>query len=245
MSDPNPIIWMRPERPARGPVPAHSRGEIAAVAIRIADSEGIEAASVRNIAKELGTGTMTLYRYLPTKEDLYAVMIDNATGFEPQEPTGDLRADLTILARRRRQIFLRHPWLAPLLATRPIMGPNFLRGMERDLALLGNCDLDMDETLDVLNLVFSWVSGAVQAELTERAATHRSGVDRHAWRLRMKPYLMSLLDTGEFPYLSKMTRTSEIGDADERFESGLSMILDGIEARFAKTAERNGSRSAE
>ncbi|MEU9086106.1 TetR/AcrR family transcriptional regulator [Streptomyces sp. NPDC048357] len=212
------------------------------MAIRIADSDGIEAASVRNIAKELGTGTMTLYRYLPTKEDLYAVMIDNATGFEPQEPTGDLRADLTILARRRRQTFLRHPWLAPLLAIRPIMGPNFLRGMERDLALLGNCDLDMDETLDVLNLLFSWVSGAVQAELTEQAATNQSGVDRHAWRLRMEPYLMSLLDTGEFPYLSKMTQASEIGEADERFESGLSMILDGIEARFTKTAAKTTAK---
>ncbi|MFD9908755.1 TetR/AcrR family transcriptional regulator [Streptomyces sp. NPDC059063] len=245
MSDPKPVIWMRPEKPARGPAPAHSRGEIAAVAIKIADSEGIDAASVRNIAKELGTGTMTLYRYLPTKEDLYAVMIDKATGFEPQESTGNLRADLTTLARRRRMIFLRHPWLAPLLATRPIMGPNFLRGMERDLALLGDCGLDMDETLDVLNLIFSWVSGAVQAELTERAATSQSGVDRHAWRLRMEPYLMSLLATGEFPYLSKMTQAFEIGDADQQFESGLSMILDGIEARFAPAAETSGSRSAE
>lgn len=239
MADPKPIIWMRPERPARGPVPTHSRGEIAAVAIRIADSEGIEAASVRNIAKELGTGAMTLYRYLPTKEDLYAVMIDKATGFEPQEPTGDLRADLTTLARRRRQIFLRHPWLAPLLATRPIMGPNFLRGMERDLAVLGGCDLDTDEAVDVLNLLLSWVSGAVQAELTER-----SGVDRDAWRLRMEPYLMSLLATGEFPYLGKMMQATEIGDADERFENGLSMILDGIEARFT-TTETDGPRSAE
>src|SRR5690349_2875001 len=100
VSDPKPVIWMRPEKPARGPAPTHTREEIALVAIKIADAEGIDAASVRSIARELGTGAMTLYRYLPTKEDLYAVMIDEATGFEPQEPTGDLRADLTILARR-------------------------------------------------------------------------------------------------------------------------------------------------
>ncbi|MGW2524611.1 TetR/AcrR family transcriptional regulator [Streptomyces sp. NPDC001617] len=209
------------------------------MAIEIADSEGIEAASVRNIARKLGTGAMTLYRYLPTKEDLYTVMIDAATGFEPQEPTGDLRADLTTLARRRRQIFLRHPWLAPLLATRPIMGPNFMRGMERDLALLGGCNLGMDDTVDVLNLLHSWVSGAVQAELTERASVNQSGVDRHAWRLRMEPYLKSLLATGEFPYLSRMVQVSEIGGTDERFESGLAIILDGIEARFSTIAEHN------
>ncbi len=242
VSDSKPIIWMRPEKPARGPAPTHSRGQIAAVAIDIADSEGIEAASVRAIAKRLGTGAMTLYRYLPAKEDLYTVMIDEATGFEPQEPTGDLRADLTTLAHRRRQIFLRHPWLAPLLATRPIMGPNFMRGMERDLAVLAGCGLGMDETVDVLNLIHSWVGGAVQAELTERANADRSGVDRHAWRLRMEPYLKSLLATGEFPHLSRMVKVSEIGEADERFENGLAIILDGIEARFSTATGTNGAR---
>jgi AcrR family transcriptional regulator len=200
---------------------------------------------VRNIAKKLGTGVMTLYRYLPTKDDLYTVMIDEATGFEPQEPTGDLRADLTTLARRRRQIFLRHPWLAPLLATRPIMGPNLMRGMERDLAVLGGCGLSMDDTVDVLSLLHSWVSGAVQAELTERATANDSGVDRHAWRLRMEPYLKSLLATGEFPYLSQMVQASEISEADERFEKGLAIILDGVEARFSTSIENDGSRSAE
>ncbi|WP_437074542.1 TetR/AcrR family transcriptional regulator [Streptomyces sp. enrichment culture] len=245
MADSKQIIWMRPEKPARGPAPTHSRRQIAAVAIEIADSEGIEAASVRNIAKRLGTGAMTLYRYLPTKEDLYTVMIDEATGFEPQESTGDLRADLTTLARRRRQIFLRHPWLAPLLATRPIMGPNLMRGMERDLALLGGCGLSIDDTVEVLSLIHSWVSGAVQAELTERAAADESGVDRHAWRLRMEPYLTSLLATGEFPYLSKMVQASEISEADDRFEKGLAIILDGVEARFSAGAERDGSRPAE
>lgn len=239
VSDSEPIIWMRAEKSTRGPAPQHSREQIAELAIEIADAEGIEAASVRNIAKKLGTGAMTLYRYLPAKEDLYAVMIDQATGFEPQEPTGDVRADLTTLARRRRQIFLRHPWLAPLLGTRPVMGPNFLRGMERDLALLAGCDLEMDATLAVLDLIHSWISGTVQAELTERADVHRSGVDRDTWRRRMQPYLMSQLATGEFPYLSKMIKVSEIGGGEQRFENGLTTILDGIEARFlANTGSR-------
>jgi AcrR family transcriptional regulator len=243
VSDAKPVIWMRPEKPTRGPAPTHTREEIAAVAIKIADAEGIEAASVRNIARNLGAGAMTLYRYLPAKEDLWAVMIDEATVFEPQEPTGDLRADLIVLAHRRRQNFLRHPWLAPLLATRPIMGPNLLRGMERDLAVLGGCGLSIDDTMDVLNLIYSWVSGAVQAELTERANA-QSGVDRHSWRMRMKPYLLSLLATGEFPYLSKMTESAEIAEADEQFETGLAIILDGIEARYSTTTENNGSRTA-
>lgn len=239
-----PIIWMRPEKPPRGPAPTHTREEIAAVAIKIADAEGVEAASVRNIARNLGSGTMTLYRYLPTKEDLWAVMIDEASVFEPQEPTGDPRADLIVLARRRRQNFLRHPWLAPLLATRPVMGPNLLRGMERDLAVLGGWGLSIGDTIDVLNLIYSWVSGAVQTELAQRANENESGVDRHGWRMRMKPYLVSLLATGEFPYLSKMTEAAEIAEDDEQFETGLAIILDGIEARYSTLTENSRSRAA-
>ncbi|MGK5529510.1 TetR/AcrR family transcriptional regulator [Streptomyces sp. URMC 129] len=245
MSNPEPIIWMRAEKSTRGPAPQHSREQIAEVAIEIADAEGIEAASVRNIAKRLGTGTMTLYRYLPTKEDLYAVMIDQATGFDQHVPTGDVRADLTTLARRRRRVFLRHPWLAPLLSTRPVMGPNFLRGMERDLALLAGCGLDMEQAVDVLDLIHSWVSGTVQAQLAERAVTQRSGVDRDTWRRQMQPYLMSMLATGEFPYLKKMIQASEISEGDERFENGLTTILDGIEARYLAKAKNDGSLPAE
>lgn len=114
LNEPQPIIWQRPERGARGPVPAYSRERIAEVAIALADGEGIEAVTMRRIAKELGTGAMTLYRYLPTKEDLYAVVIDQALGYEPQEPTGDVRADLATFARRYRETLRRHPgWRTP------------------------------------------------------------------------------------------------------------------------------------
>lgn len=228
---------MRSEKPTRGPTPTHSREEIATAAIKIADAEGLEAASVRNIARSLGAGAMTLYRYLPTKEDLWAVMIDEASPFEPQEPTGDLCADLTVLARRRRKNFLRHPWLASLLATRPIIGPNYLRGMERDLAILGGNGLSIADAIDVMNLIYSWVTGTVQAELTEQANTNESGVDRQSWRKRMEPYLVSLLETGDFPYLSKMTEATEFAAADEQFETGLSIILAGIEARYSTNTE--------
>ena len=239
VSEVKPLIWMQPEKPTRGPTPTHSRKEIAAVAIRIADAEGLEAASVRNIARNLGSGAMTLYRYLPTKEDLWAVMIDEASAFEPQEPTGDLRADLATLARRRRQNFLRHPWLAPLLATRPIIGPNYLRGMERDLAVLSAAGLGIEDASDVLNLIYSWVGGTVQAELTERQNTDQSGLDRDSWRMRMQPYLVSLLATGDFPHLSKMTAAAEFAAPDEQFETALAVILGGIEARYTTTPEKD------
>jgi hypothetical protein len=60
----------------------------------------------------------------------------------------------------------------------------------------------------------------------------------------MKPYLVSLLATGEYPYLGKMTEAAEIAEADEQFETGLAIILSGIEARYSTITENNGPRTA-
>lgn len=74
------VIWARPERAGRGPKPAFSRADIAAAAVRIADAEGFDAVSMRKVAAELGCGTMSLYNYVPRKEDLYELMLDAVSG---------------------------------------------------------------------------------------------------------------------------------------------------------------------
>src|SRR5437016_6689746 len=115
---------MRPERPARGPQPSHSRDEIAAAAVAIADAEGIEAVSMRRVAAEIGAGTMSLYRYVPRKEDLVDLMIDQVSAEQlAPDPTGDVRADLVEAARRQRALIHRHPWLVQALRTTPSPGP--------------------------------------------------------------------------------------------------------------------------
>ena len=49
-----------------------TREKIAAVALAIADKEGFEAVSMRRVAHELNAGTMSLYYYVKTKDDLIA-----------------------------------------------------------------------------------------------------------------------------------------------------------------------------
>jgi AcrR family transcriptional regulator len=242
MSDPNPIIWLRRERGARGPAPTYSRERIAEVAIALADDEGIEAVTMRRIASELGTGAMTLYRYLPNKEDLYAVVIDQALGFEPQEPTGDVRADLATFARRYRETLRRHPWLAHAMAGRPIMGPNMLRANERDLALVDGRGLSIDDMVNVVNLIRYWVTGASQAETAEREAALRTGEDSAAWQERMGPYITELVSSGRYPYLDRLVREARHSDRDEQFEAGLAILLDGVQTRFPALATAGGAR---
>src|ERR1700747_2981450 len=122
-------------KPSRGPKPAYSREKIAALAIRIADAEGLEAASIRRIAAELGSGAASLYRYVANKQDLFDLMADSVLG-EDRMPRSsrDWRIDMYKAACLYRAMYLRHPWMLTVSGFRMLNGTNLLRWYEFTLA---------------------------------------------------------------------------------------------------------------
>ncbi|MFD9334871.1 TetR/AcrR family transcriptional regulator [Streptomyces sp. NPDC060028] len=197
------VIWARPQRAGRGPRPAHSRDSIAAEAVRIADAEGIEAVSMRRVAAGIGAGTMSLYNYVPRKEDLYELMVDAVSAeYELTPPTGDWRADLLALARQTRQLMQRHPWLPRLLSPVHGFSPNALRYLEHSLACLAPLEASDGEKLELIAAINGTVATYVAGELAlaERSRqlpwseAEEQGV-RAAW-------LGSRLATGEYPHLA-------------------------------------------
>jgi AcrR family transcriptional regulator len=236
-------IWMRPERAARGPRPAHSRGEIAAAGIHVADAEGIEAVSLRRVAGELGTGTTTLYRYIASKDELFDLMIDSAIGErEPPAPTGDWRADLQAIAYESRAMVLRHPWLATLPATRPALGPNSLTWLEATYATVDAPDLDPDEVLAQVGTLLTFVRGHVIDELAEQEAARRSGMDMTTWLAAQAHYGEMIFNSGRYPHLSRMMLEAETPHADDRFERAFRRGLDHILAGLAYSRSTNSRR---
>jgi AcrR family transcriptional regulator len=226
------IIWMRPERPARGPAPAHSRAQIAALAVKIADAEGLEALSMRRVAKELGAGTMSLYRYVPSKDDLVELMIDEVLGESVPEPaglSGEWRADLRLLAHDVRRVLRRHPWMAG----RPnglTFGPNAMRLAEVALGTVDGLGLNIDQMMSVTGMVTSYVHGFVATELAAAEARRRTGLTDEQLMIANAPYIRSILETGRYPLIERVivdARQPHM-DPDERFEYGLERILDGI-----------------
>ncbi|MGI5486053.1 TetR/AcrR family transcriptional regulator [Microtetraspora malaysiensis] len=233
-------LWMRPERPARGPQPNYSRAALTEAAVRVADAEGLEAISMRRLATEIGAGTMSLYRYVSGKDDVIELMIDAVVAQYLPEGTvlsGDWKADLGALARRARRTMLRHPWLAPLAASRQGASPNRLRLLEASLRMVDGLGLGVDEMLTLIGGVFAYVNGFVQSELAEAEALRRTGLDLREWTALQKPYMMSVIASGDHPMVTKMATEGgrAYGDVEERFEYGLERLLDGIEARLPES----------
>ncbi|MGA4992694.1 TetR/AcrR family transcriptional regulator [Nonomuraea bangladeshensis] len=231
-------IWMQPEERERsgpGRRPGYSREQITRAAVRIADAEGVEAATMRRIAGELGTGAMSLYRYVPRRDDLFDLMIDLAMGeIElPDGPSGDWRGDLTLLARQVRAAGLRHPWLIALLTGRPTLGPHLLRVHEFALGAFDGTGLDIDDVTGFVGMLNDYVHSAIRREIGWLEEARRTGLDPERWkRDYMGPYVRQVVESGAFPLFNRTvldSRTAHLAP-EERFRHGLDRVLDAIAA---------------
>jgi AcrR family transcriptional regulator len=233
--EPGPVIWARLDRSQRRPQPSLTHEQIARAAIRIADVEGVQALSMRRVASELGAGTMSLYRYVDSKDDLLDLMVDTVVGENelPDKPSGDWRSELAELARRSRAIAHRHPWAVRFLLARPNLGPNAVRQLEYAMAAVDGLGLDIDGMFDMASTVAAFVVGFVQEELAEAEAQRRTGLTVEQWRARMAPYVRQLIATGRYPFLERVVVEAEdYPDVDATFERRLSLVLDGLAANL-------------
>jgi AcrR family transcriptional regulator len=224
-------IWSLPEHGERGPKPRHSRTAIAEAAIRIADAEGIDAVTMRRIAAELGIGTMSLYNYVPTKDHLVQLMIDQTAAeyVYPSAPPDGRRAAIADLARQGRDLVQRHHWLPAVLHRPPVMGPNALRYVDYLLGLLAGTELDTREKMELIALIngFALMCGGFQAALAEERA--RTGVTAREQAAAPVAILVAAGASGRYPNLAAALTAPATPPPDDSdvFESYLMRLIDG------------------
>src|SRR5262249_4191555 len=147
--------------------PRFTREQIARAALTMADAEGFEALSMRRVADALGAGTMTLYHYVRTRDDLLALVEDALMGeiADAGEPLPKAwRPAVRKLAGATRDTCARHPWaLRSLTGLR--LGPNALRHVEQSLQAVSSLGLAVDRKLEILSIVDDYVFGHCTASL--------------------------------------------------------------------------------
>jgi AcrR family transcriptional regulator len=198
------VIWMRPERAVTGRPAGHSREEITAAAVAIADRDGLDAVSMRRVAADLGTGAASLYRYIGSRDDLLDLMIDSTgAGYTFPAPSGDWLGDLIGLGEQARAIMRRHPWLPSLLLTRAVLGPNGLTVLEHTLAALAGHPASMTAKLEAFAMLNTVTALFVHNELTGGSARQQ----------RNATYLQHALATGGHSRLAGLLAAGSAGPA--------------------------------
>jgi len=234
---------MREPPSGRQPV---DRDAVVRTAIAVADAEGLDAVSMRRVAKELRVGTMTLYSYVHNKGELLDLMGDEVMGeqlFEDDVPA-DWREALTDIARRLRGTWLRHPWMGSTLGRRPAIGPNSVKHFDESAAAVAGLDVDTKTAFSIIAAVDEYAMGFSYRELAEREFRRNAGMSMDEWRKVAEPYLRDLIATGAYPNVERfMLRDQPLIDDPDRFEVGLRWLLDGIEASLPEVT-RTGRRKA-
>ncbi|MFE7761195.1 TetR/AcrR family transcriptional regulator [Streptomyces sp. NPDC057438] len=225
------LLWDTGPRPSRGPKPGLTLERIVEAAVRVADTEGLHALSMRRVATELGTGTMSLYRYLPGKGELLDLMLDRVQ--RPSENPADLgddgwRSALEAMGRATLALYRRHPWLLQVNQSRPVLGPSALEGMEKVLSRIKSMGLTDPELVSAIIAVDGYVVGAARTQLYAQEAEHRTGLtDAQFWQAQA-PVLEQLMLSGRYPLLAGLSEDAFGADFDH-FEFGLQRVLDGLE----------------
>lgn len=220
--------WGRRERPSRGPRPGLSLERIAEAGVRVAAAEGLAAVSMARVAKELGTSTMSLYRYVTAKDELLVLMVDAALGPPPPaDPDLGWREALEQWTWAYHERLSAHPWAVRVPINGPPTTPNQVAWMERALWSVRDTPLGWDEKASVLLLL----SGYVRNEATLAVELTVAGFISDEAMLGYSRLLATLTDPEHFPAITALLNAGVFDRADppeKEFGFGLERILDGI-----------------
>jgi DNA-binding transcriptional regulator YhcF (GntR family) len=212
-----------------------SRDRVVRAAIAVADAEGLAMLSMRRVATDLGVATMSLYRYVSSKDELMLLMADAVFGeepFPPQPPPG-WRERLEMAARLMWMVCRRHPWAAEVLSmTRPQVMPNLITYAEWSLGALRQLGFGIDDMMHAHITLFGHVRGTALSLQSEAQAQQDTGMTNDEWIETQESDVRTLLATGRFPTFEYVVEQQFDYDMDTLFEYGLQRLLDGIEMRL-------------
>ncbi|WP_041938680.1 TetR/AcrR family transcriptional regulator [Frankia alni] len=164
-------------RRARGSL---SSGEIVAAARDLAAQDGLARLSMPALARRLGCGVMSVYRYFDTKDDLLAALADQVMSDLHRQlpPAGDgpWRDELITYFTAYRDLMESFPayrevvLYAPTFVIRAALTPAQLRRLDTGIGLLLRAGLPLADAAAVYNVCFNYTRSFVAFEHAARAA---------------------------------------------------------------------------
>ena len=227
---PSGPVWTRPPQRKRERLTLDA---IVTVTTQIADTEGLEAVSIRRVATALNARPMTLYSYVARKEDLIDLVTDRVLGemlLDEVPPRWDdaLRA----IARRTREVAERHQWIIATITQRPRLGPNGLRHLEQSLAAVASLEVDKATATSLLRAIDSYTIGCGAIAFADRQMRARDQISDQEWRASTAAYFERLKDDPQLPRLAEFGADLLMQEDRwaEVFDTGLEWLLHGFRA---------------
>jgi AcrR family transcriptional regulator len=202
--------------------------QVAAAALELLDEHGLDWLSMRRLADHLGVGTMTLYGYFRSKDELLDAVIDAAVADREQvELEGPWDDQLRRLMQAVRRGLGRHPGLVKVRAERPVLRPEALRFAEAGLGILRGAGFSRRDAAQGFRLLFTYVFGYVSFSPDQTAEEAR----------RSSRLAAAALPADEYPAIhDSAEELAEAMAGQAAFDFGLDRIIDGLAAHLREAS---------
>lgn len=213
-------------RQKTGRPPRLSSDTIAAAAETIIDTDGIEALSMRRLARALGSSPTAVYRHVRGKDELLLLLLDRAArelrkGPLPRDPRKRIFGLFQIvydgLAMR--------PWVVGVLVKGDLIAPSFLWFIEEIVAAFVAAGLSPQRAGAAYLVAWRYTVG----HLIVRYETGQNGA-----KLKHTPGVLrqlSSIDTQQFPILAELTGFWPAARKRDTYREDLAALIDGLLAR--------------
>lgn len=231
------LLWDPPAHPpARGPRPRIGLEDVVTAGVEVADADGLANLSMRKVATRLGVGAMSLYTYVPGRDELLELMVNRVHG-ELLLPDPDLpwRASVEHQITQRWAMYERHPWLLDLNMARMPLGPHVLDADEALYAAVARAGLGGADVVSTTNLIIWQMLGAARSQIAEADETRRTGTSAEAYWNSRASFWETYFSYARYPTMAAIWEAG--GFDDERahaFDRQLARLLDGLEASFRR-----------
>jgi TetR/AcrR family transcriptional regulator, tetracycline repressor protein len=210
-----------------------TKGAVVDQALRLADSVGLEALTIRKLATELGVTPMALYWHFRSKEELLTGLVERVWG------EIDLKVDrsapwpdqLRTLFEALLAVLRAHPVAAKLLPEFDKQSEAALRATELTLEILRDAGFDPEHAAEIARYAL-W--NGIMLVMSEPGSEWLS-LEERAQGQRKKQITFAMLPPEAFPQLVEcaVAMTSS-ADPEFHYELGVSLFIAGVEAIAAK-----------
>ena len=197
--------------------------DIAAAALAIVDRDGIAALSMRTVAQQLGTGTMSLYRYVAGREQIERLVVERVLGAVNTAVPARAKwpERITILAERIREAVGMHSGVVPLVMLHRHSSQSVKRCTEVFLRALTDAGFSGKIRVIALRTLVAFLNGMLVSQ-------------HHGPLPGAGTAVLARMKDPEFPLMAETARDAQHVTPPEEFRKGLVIVLDGIEAMLAK-----------
>jgi len=209
----------------KGARPPLTREKVLSAALKMADKGGIEALSMRNLARALKVEAMSLYNHVANKEEILDGLVELvADEIEVPPIGGDWQASMRQRATSAHAVLMRHPWATMLFVSRVNIGPNMLRYVDRTIGCLREAGFSYPLADHAWTALDAYIYGFTLQKLN-------FPLDPSEYASAAKQFL-PLIPVEHFPHLNGMSQEVIAGrhDGTHQLELGLDLLIDGLEA---------------